>query len=78
MNEYGYGLWALVIVSSAIFIVFALSFFRPGNRHDWTAMGAFSAFVVALFTEYGFPLTIYLQTPVDAASNARPGFRCRR
>jgi hypothetical protein len=49
-----YGLWSLVVLNAAVFIIFAFSFTRPRSPRDWRSFGAFAAFLVALFTEmYG-------------------------
>ena len=51
-----YGLWDVVILNVAVFVIFAFSFARPTTGRDWRSFGAFTGFLVALFTDmYGFP-----------------------
>jgi hypothetical protein len=39
-----YGLWALVLINTAIFAIFAYSFTLPRTARDWRAFGAFTGF----------------------------------
>ena len=46
LDETGLREQTLVIFNSAIFIMFAYSFFKPATARDWRTFGAFSAFIL--------------------------------
>lgn len=46
MSDAVYGLWPLVFLNTALFVVFAFSFFQPRTTRDWRVMGGYSAFLL--------------------------------
>lgn len=68
-SNYDYGLWGMVAFNVLVFGAFAVGFLRPRRRVEWSTLGVFSAFIVALFAEmYGFPFTIYVLSSLFGAS----------
>ncbi|MFD8212676.1 hypothetical protein ACFV2U_02800 [Streptomyces sp. NPDC059697] len=40
MDDAAYDLWPRGILNTALFALLAISFFHPGTKRDWRAMGA--------------------------------------
>jgi protein-S-isoprenylcysteine O-methyltransferase Ste14 len=73
-DEYGYGLWVLVVFNSALVIAFAASFFHPRTSRDWRVLGGFSAFVVAHFTMFPILLLVYRRLAIREEREAAERF----
>lgn len=69
-----YGLWGLVAINSAVFIIFAFSFFRPKTRRDWTSVGAASSLVIALFVEFAVLVVVYFRLARREEAEVRAEF----
>ncbi len=61
-----YGLWMLVFFNSAIFLMFAFSFFKPQTARDWRTFSAFGA----LFEAYAAHTPRFLPSWQKASSPA--------
>ncbi|MFT9498219.1 methyltransferase family protein [Anaerosolibacter sp.] len=65
LDQYAYGLWGSVLFNIVVFVLFVITAFKPRSKRDWRTLGAFTAFLVALFSEmFGYPLTIYILTSI--------------
>ena len=78
-NAPAYGLWSLVIINSAVFIIFAFSFFKPNTARDWRSFSAFSAFLVALLDLMAVRRRVRAESVHDVRRNERgPGRTARQ
>ena len=64
-----HGLWSLVVIDSAVTILFAFSLLRPSTKRERWPFALFSLCLIAFFFEkLGFPLTAYVISDLVASA----------